>query len=118
MANDATFQTSERKFASCLGTVEFDLGGSSNPTHYRRAIIAHFTETTTITRGMTTCAADADYLDLRTYDFTYGGSTSGYTHVYFDYEYEKIVSECHRVSEAGFFEKTTVRTLCTNITTV
>ena len=114
MANVATFKTSERKYTACLGVVEFDLG---NPVvHYKRAVIAHFTETTQITRAMTACAADASSLTMETYDFWYGGPTSGYTHVYFDYESEKITSECHRVSEAGFFEKTTVKTTCTGIT--
>ena len=115
MANNATFQTSERKYTSCLGVVEFDLG-STNVTHYKRAVIAHFTETTTITRGLTSCAADESSLTMATYDFVYGGLTSGLTHVYFDYEQSRVASECHRVSEAGFFEKTTVTTTCTGIT--
>ena len=114
MANNATFQTSERKYTSCLGVVEFDLG---NPAvHYKRAVIAHFTEVTQITRALTACAADASSLTMNTYDFWYGGPTSGYTHVYFDYEQSRVASECHRVSEAGFFEKTTVTTTCTGIT--
>ena len=114
MANNATFQTSERKYTSCLGVVEFDLGNP--PTHYKRAVIAHFTETTTITRGLTSCAADASSLTMATYDFLYGGASDGYTHVYFDYEASKVVSDCRRVNEAGFFEKTTTTTTCTGIT--
>lgn len=114
MANVATFKTSERKYTACLGVVEFDLG---NPVvHYKRAVIAHFKEEKTITRALTAIATDNDSLTMATYDFWYGGLTDGYTHVYFDYESEKITSECHRVSEAGFFEKTTVKTTCTGIT--
>lgn len=112
MANLATFTTSQRKFTSCLGVCEFDLGN----VHYKRAIIAHFTEETVVTRALTTCAADASSLTMATYDFWYGGTTDGYTHVYFDYESVRVQSECHRSSEAGFYEKTTVTTTCTGIT--
>lgn len=112
MANSATFQTTERKYTACLGTVEFDLGSS----HYKRAIIASFTETTTITRALRAIATDTPSLTMATYDFWYGGSTSGYKHVYFDYESYRKASECHRVSEAGFYEKVTTETTCTGIT--
>ena len=113
MANDAQFTTSKRKYTTCLGVVEFDLGNP--PTHYKRAIIAEFEETTVIKRGLTAIETDTASLTMATYDFWYGGSTSGYTHVYFDYELSRVASECHRVSEAGFFEKTTVTTTCTNV---
>ena len=113
MANDAQFTTSKRKYTTCLGVVEFDLGNP--PTHYKRAVIAEFEETTVIKRGLTQIETDTASLTMATYDFCYGGPTSGYTHVYFDYEQSRVASECHRVSEAGFFEKTTVTTVCTNV---
>ena len=114
MANDAQFTTSKRKYTTCLGVVEFDLG-SPITTHYKRAVIAEFEETTVIKRGLTQIEVDTPSLTMNTYDFWYGGSTSGVTHVYFDYEQSRVASECHRVSEAGFFEKTTVTTVCTNV---
>lgn len=114
MANDAQFTTSKRKYTTCLGVVEFDLG-SPNVTHYKRAVIAEFEETTVIKRGLTQIETDTASLTMATYDFLYGGPTDGYTHVYFDYEVSRVQSECHRVSEAGFFEKTTVTTVCTNV---
>lgn len=113
MANDAQFTISKRKYTTCLGVVEFDLGNP--PTHYKKAVIAEFEETTVIKRGLTQIETDTASLTMATYDFMYGGSTSGYTHVYFDYEQRRVASECHRVSEAGFFEKTTVTTVCTNV---
>ena len=114
MANDAQFTTSKRKYTTSLGVVEFDLGNP--PTHYKRAVIAEFEETTVIKRGLTQIETDTASLTMATYDFWYGGPTDGYTHVYFDYEQSRVASECHRVSEAGFFEKTTVTTTCTGIT--
>ena len=114
MANDAQFTTSKRKYTTCLGVVEFDLG-SPNVTHYKRAVIAEFEETTVIKRGLTQIETDDASLTMATYDFLYGCPTDGYTHVYFDYEQRRVASECHRVSEAGFFEKTTVTTVCTNV---
>lgn len=114
MANSANFTTSIRKYTSCLGVVEFDLGNP--PNHYKRAIIASFTETTVTTRALTSCAPDASSLTMATFDFWYGGTSEGYTHVYFDYESNRVQSECHRTSEAGFYEKTTVTTVCDSIT--
>ena len=110
----ATFTISQRKYKSCLGTVEFDLGNP--PVHYKRAVIGNFEEETQITRGHTSPATDTATLTMATYDFWYGGVSEGYTHVYFDYEASKVVSECRRVNEAGFFEKTTTTTTCTGIT--
>ena len=114
MANDAQFTISKRKYTTCLGVVEFDLG-SPNVTHYKRAVIAEFEETTVIKRGLTQIETDTPSLTMATYDFWYGGSTSGITHVYFDYEQRRVASGCHRVSEAGSFEKTTVTTGGTNV---
>ena len=114
MANDAQFTISKRKYITCLGVVEFDLG-SPNGTHYKRAVIAEFEETTVIKRGLKQIETDTASLTMNTYDFWYGGLASGITHVYFDYEQRRVASECHRVSEAGFFEKTTVTTVCTNV---
>lgn len=111
MANDAQFTISKRKYTTCLGVAEFDLGS----THYKRAVIAEFEETTVIKRGLTQIETDTPSLTMATYDFWYGGLVSGITHVYFDYEQRRVASECHRVSEAGFFEKTTVTTVCTNV---
>ncbi len=109
-----TFTIAQRKYKSCLGTVEFDLGNP--PVHYKRAIIGNFEETVQIKRGLTAPETDTATLTMATYDFWYGGTSDGYTHVYFDYEASKVVSECRRVNEAGFFEKTTTTTTCTGIT--
>lgn len=114
MANTANFTTSVRKYTSCLGTVDFDLGNP--PVHYRRAIVASFTETTVTTRALTSPSTDTVSLTMATYDFWYGGPTDGYTHVYFDYESRRVASECHRTSEAGFYTRTTVTTVCDGIT--
>mgnify|MGYP001772860243 CR=1 FL=1 len=111
MANDAQFTTSKRKYTTCLGVVEYDFGSA----HYKSAVIAEFEETTVIKRGLTQIEVDTPSLTMATYDFWYGGMVSGITHVYFDYEQSRVASECHRVSEAGFFEKTTVTTVCTNV---
>ena len=118
MANSDTFNVSQRRYCVSLGTVTFGTGTKYQDgtwsTYRKMVVIAEYTETVEVKRAMTAIQTDEPSMVLDTYDFIYG-STTDLKHAYFDYEYSSKTSECHRVNEAGFYERTNITRQCTKI---
>lgn len=123
--NNASIKTSVRVYCAAVGDLEW-WGGirykdGTWSTKYRDAVIATYKETTTVERGLKyrdgkpadpTGAA----LEKRTVSFIRGSrSTDNYVYATFDYEYSSTTVTVSRVNEAGFYEKTTVIRVCTDI---
>lgn len=122
MAQSGNITTSVRKYSQTIGVMEWDGGiqykDGTWSQHFKQAVIAKITETTVIVRGFESAAPDDSSLTMDTVTFIRGGLTvDSQKRFQFDYERESVTSECSRVSEAGFYTKTTVTKSATIVTT-